>query len=270
MLIVVILFVIHVQHDTALAQSVAVPQAALLEIQPDGSVMLVVEITAANSEAPMLVLPTGAIAQRDTTDILVNLIERYAVKLETSEVLQFNGVLDATAIPTLTPYARSKPVSGAISQDGSSLRLPVTPVGMSIRMAIRCTGCAADWYRPLLQQLPTYAPVVVIGAGVAHCPGLWRVQANTDVDTGAGRAGEVVTMLSVQNTSLIDRCTITDAKYAAVAAPIRVVTADGTQTLLRVVLCLVVVLLLSISSYYGALALTKRMHSAVGFRPEKR
>jgi hypothetical protein len=63
-------------------------------------------------------------------------------------------------------------------------------------------------------------------------------------------------------------CQTGSAQSAEVTAPVRVVIADGTQTLMRLVLCLVGVLLLSVASFYGALALTKRMHSAVGFRRE--
>jgi hypothetical protein len=77
-------------------------------------------------------------------------------------------------------------------------------------------------------------------------------------------------MMVVETPAGIARCTFGADQSAAIRTPVRTVTADGTQTLLRVVFCLVAVLFLSISSFYGALALTKRMQRAVDFRPDNR
>ncbi len=86
--------------------------AALLSVASDGSVLVVLELSVRDTAAVSLLLPAGAIARLDESDTLGRLIERYAVSLETSEILEFNGKLDATAIPTLTPYVRSPPAPG--------------------------------------------------------------------------------------------------------------------------------------------------------------
>lgn len=244
--------------------------AALLSVASDGSVLVVLELSVRDTTAVRLLLPAGAIARRDESDTLGRLIERYAVPLETSEMLEFNGKLDATAIPTLTPYVRSPLAPGRLTQSGATLTLPQAIDGSTVTIRVECTGCTDQWYVPLLQQLPAYAPVVVIGSGVATCAGLWRVQAQPDADIGSGYGPGVVTMMVVENIAGIAPCMIGTEQSAAIHAPVRTVTADGTQTLLRVVFCLVAVLFLSISSFYGALALTKRMHRAVDFRQDNR
>ena len=246
------------------------PSAALLSVASDGSVLVVLELAVRDTAAVTLLLPAGAIALLDESDTLGRLIERYAVPFETSEILEFNGKLDATAIPTLTPYVRSPPAPGKLTQSGSALTVPQAIDGSTYTIRVECAGCTDQWYVPLLQQLPVYAPVVVIGSGVATCAGLWRVQAQPDADIGTGYGPGVVTMMIVENTAAIAPCMIGTEQSAAIRAPVRTVTADGTQTLLRVVFCLVAVLFLSISSFYGALALTKRMHRAVDFRQDKR
>lgn len=246
------------------------PSAALLSVASDGSVAVVLELPARDTATVTMMLPAGAIARIDESDTLGRLIERYAVPLETTEILEFNGELDATPIPTLTPYMRSTPAAGTLTQAGTTLTLPIASAGSTVTIRVECVGCTDQWYVPLLHQLPVYAPVVVIGSGVATCAGLWRVQAQPDADIGAGYGARVVTLLIVENTASIAPCIISTEQSAALLTPVRTVTADGTQTLLRVVFCLVAVLFLSISSFYGAVALTKRMQRAVDFRQDNR
>ena len=261
---------IRTTHAVDALSGAAQPSAAVLSVASDGSVVVVLELSVRDTAAVTLLLPVGAIARIDESDTLGRLIERYAVPLETSEILEFNGQLDATAIPTLTPYVRSTPGAGNLTQSGTMLTLPQARDGTTVTIRVECVGCTDQWYVPLLHQLPVYAPVVVIGSGVATCAGLWRVQAQPDADIGAGYGSRVVTMMIVENTAGIAPCVIGTEQSAALRPPVRTVTADGTQTLLRVVFCLVAVLFLSISSFYGALALTKRMHRAVDFRQDNR
>jgi hypothetical protein len=257
-------------HAADVSAATAQPSAALLSVASDGAAVVVLEFPADDRGAVTIFLPPGAVARLDASDTIGRLIERYAVPLETNEILEFNGELDATAIPTLTPYVRSTPVAGVLTQIGAAVTLPTTPIGATGTIRIECVGCAGEWYVPLLQQLPVYAPVVAVGQGVATCAGLWRVQAQPDADIGSGFPTGVVTMMVVETPAGIARCTFGADQSAAIRTPVRTVTADGTQTLLRVVFCLVAVLFLSISSFYGALALTKRMQRAVDFRPDNR
>jgi hypothetical protein len=254
--------------DHAQAADLVAPHAALVDINPDGTVTLLLELHGAVDAPTVLMLPAGASARRDDSTVLGRLLERYLVPLETTEVLEFNGVLDATQIPTLTPYLRATPASGTVNQDGARVDLPAVPPEAVYKLFVECPQCPPGWYVTVLAQLPQYAPVVVLGDGVAECVGMWRVRATRDADIGAGIPARVVSLLSIQDVGAAGMCRTGSAQSAEVTAPVRVVIADGTQTLMRLVLCLVGVLLLSVASFYGALALTKRMHSAVGFRRE--
>jgi hypothetical protein len=250
------------------AATVVTPHAALVDIHPNGEVTLMIELHGAAEVQTILTLPAGASAQPVDSDQMGRLLERYVVPFETSEILEFNGVLDATQIPTMTPYLRATPAAGTVNQVGTLVNLPAVSSGAVYTLAVVCPQCANAWYVAVLAQLPQYAPVIILGNGVADCVGMWRVRAARDGDLGAGMPTRVVSLLTIKDAGMVGGCATSAAQSADVAVPVRIVTADGTQTLLRLVLCLVGVLLLSVASFYGALALTKRMHSAVGFRRE--
>jgi hypothetical protein len=60
--------------------------------------------------------------------------------------------------------------------------------------------------------------------------------------------------------------TVTEIKQA----PERFREVDGRTQLLRITLCLVGVLLCSLAGFYLAVAVMRRMHAAVGYRPDDR
>lgn len=252
------------------ATPLVTPHAAMLDIGAHGDVSMTVEVFGAVDQTSQLRLPSGVQATQEPSSQMSTLLTALVVPYETSEVLEFNGVLDPTQIPTLTPYRQSSPATASIAQNGTEIALQSAPTDTVYTVKLTCPWCAPEWYVAVLAQLPIHAPVLVLGNGVAACDGLWRVRAQSTQEFDNSAPARVVTLLTVQTASEIGRCTTTSAQTAEVTAPVRTVTVDGTQTLMRLVFCLVVVLLLSVGSFYGAIALTKRMHSAVGFRREDR
>ncbi|MFM2308089.1 MAG: hypothetical protein RLY87_209 [Chloroflexota bacterium] len=246
------------------------PHAAMLHIAADGVATMTLEVPGLTEDAARLQFPNGVQVERVASPTLSVLLAALVVPYETSEVLEFNGVLDPTQIPTLTPYTRVTPAAGAVTQSGTDVALEPVATNAVYTLKLTCPGCANEWYTAVLALLPIHTPVLVLGNGVADCGGLWRVRAQSPLGIDGTVTVPVVTLLTVQNTAEIGKCTISDGQSAPLTPPVRLVTVDGTQTLLRLVFCLVVVLLLSVGSFYGAVALTKRMHSAVGFRREDR
>ena len=269
LLCVVLSLSMHSIPSVWAAQTVT-PRVAMLDFGSDGAVTVTIEVGGTEEPNAAVILPDGTIVRRDESGRMGSLLEQLVVPYETSEVLEFRGVLDATQVPTLTPYRRVTPASGNVVQRGTTLELQPASKDSAFMLSITCPQCAAGWYSTVLSQLPAYAPVLVLADGVADCTGLWRVRADRTQAIDATLPARVVTLLTVQDAAAVDVCQIGTAQTAAITAPVRVVIADGTQTLLRVVVCLVGVLLLSVASFYGALALTKRMHSAVGFRRDDR
>lgn len=252
-------------QGTSAAGTVATPFAALLTYPTQGQP--VVSLVFHPGAAPQAIaLPAGvsAVTQPDAAMLLADALTQYPFDVTDSAVLRFDGNLEPTAIPTITPVRYDGVAAQPLDAAGAALVVPAGDRTATVVLSVACAGaCASDWYAPLLARLPAHAPVVVIAAQTAACAGLWQVRA-------AAQTNQVVTILTTMPDRAVGACSFSAVLPAAVTPPTRVVTADGTITLLRVVFCLVAVLLLSVSSFYGALALTKRMHAAVGFRPEER
>lgn len=242
--------------------AVAVPVAALLEYDA-ASPVLTLAYAAGAAPSP-LGLPTGVtvVDRPDAGALLADWLVRVPVLVTDQEVLRFAGNLEPTAIPTLTPVTIGTTAAVPAGADA----LPAVADDLQQVVSLACTGqCRADWYRTMLAALPAYAPIVVVADQAVACAGMWTVSTSTAASDGA-----TVTILTTVPGQLPGACSTGAPLTTAVSAPVRTVEIDGTVTLLRIVFCLVAVLFLSIGSFYGALALTKRMHAAVGFRKDDR
>lgn len=245
----------------------AQPRSALLDVTNPTETVL--SLAFAMTDVPQTFLVPAGVSVSDGTAaaaLFSQYATQYPLSVTDASLLRFGGNLEPTAIPTITPFALGALAAdaGSANPAGAQITLPAGAAGAHVVWSFRCAvTCAADWYVGLLRRLPAYAPVYAIGQAALTCPGLATVQA-------VQAPQHVVTVLSTLEQPPLGVCQALPALPTAVTPPVRTITVDGTMTLLRLVFCLIAVLLLSIGSFYGALALTKRMHAAVGFRPEDR
>ncbi|MFM7678772.1 MAG: hypothetical protein ACKO83_07965, partial [Roseiflexaceae bacterium] len=136
---------------------------------------------------------------------------------------------------------------------------------------LTCAQCAPTWPTDILAMLPPYAPIVVYAPGAAQLSGaalihILPVTSSSNVPA----LGDVVHLFErLPDQQLASPTWRAGTVSAATFPPKRMVEVDGRMTLLRVVLCLVAVLLSSIASFYLCMAVLRRMHAAVGYKPEQ-
>jgi hypothetical protein len=127
------------------------------------------------------------------------------------------------------------------------------------------------WPTDFLNMLPPYAPIVVYAPGAVQLSGAALIQILPVTSKSSVPAlGDVVHLFErLPDAQLASPTWRTGTVSAATYPPKRMVEVDGRMTLLRVVLCLVAVLFSSIASFYLSMAVLRRMHAAVGYKPEQ-
>ena len=252
------------------AQSPAVqPQAALVVIAPDDSRSLVIDVGDARTEREQLVLPPAVHAGAVPDSPLPRIVAELMLPSTPARYLLFNGEATATPAPTQTPYV-PRPVAQYTLQD--SILLTTNDAAPGARFVqLTCAQCAPTWTTDILNTLPAYAPIVVYAPGAVQLSGAALIHVlPVTSNSGVPALGDVVHLFErLPNQQLASPTWRAGTVSAATFPPKRMVEVDGRMTLLRVVLCLVAVLFSSIASFYMSMAVLRRMHAAVGYKPEQ-
>ena len=266
-------------RSQAAAQSI-VPQSMLVIVeQTDQGVdyRVHVDLGEAVDMAQTWQVPIGAQVQSIDDSPLPDAVSALMVPSKNRRLLRFDGKPTAVPAPTLTPYVRrdmgvntGREVAVTVANQLVTIAPSNPPYTQHRFVQVTCATCDAAWLLALVRQLPVHAPVVVIADGVVTWSGMWRVQALPVAETAVPALGEVVTLFERTADDVDVLPTVARGTRAAVQPPERFVEADGRTQLLRLTVCLVGVLLCSLAGFYLAVAVMRRMHAAVGYRPEDR
>jgi hypothetical protein len=184
-----------------------------------------------------------------------------------------NGSLTATPAATATAYVPNPVMPFVLGEhvDGHIVINNPADVGGSHRFVqLTCVNCASGWELAVLNQLPTYAPIVVYANGRVEMSGAWLIRVQPVSDTNLPALATVAHLFERLPNSPITAITWRNgATRAESFPPERFVEVDGRQKMGRVLVCLVGVLFCSLASFYIGVAVMKRMHAAVGYRPEQ-
>ena len=150
-------------------------------------------------------------------------------------------------------------------------RVQTAPQDVGSRfVAVACATCPPRWEVALLNQLPAYAPMVIFAPGAVQLHGAWLIHIMPVSDAELPALGDVVHLFARLPDQRIEAPTWQSGRVVAATYPLeRRVEVDGRVTLIRIVFCLVAVLFCSIASFYMAMAVMRRMHAAVGYKPEQ-
>lgn len=261
-------------HSQAAAQSV-VPRAMLVIVEPTTqgvNYRVHVDLGEAVDVAQTWQVPAGAQVQMIDDSPLPDVVSDLMVPSKTRRLLRFDGKPTAAPAPTLTPYVRGTtgPAPVVEFSNQTVVIAPVDRLNTQHRFAeVTCATCDATWILALVNQLPMYAPIVVFADGVVDWPDLWRIQALPVAETTVPALGSVVTLFE-RTADVSALPTVALGMRVSAQPPERFVEADGRTQLLRFTVCLVGVLLCSLAGFYLAVAVMRRMHAAVGYRPEDR
>jgi hypothetical protein len=267
-ILVVVLFVsIIVDGAPATAQSneSASPVAALVFVTDDSRVTVHIDLGDA-----------GAMMQQWEVASEVTLRTLPDSPLPTLvRALQLNGEPTPQPVPTLTPYVRRESVPFMIGERTTDSAAVVIPADVSSSghrfVELTCATCASGWEQLILAQLPDRAPIVVVAPTVAQIDGAWRIKAQPVNMSGelADDAEARATLFVRQKDRPVGGVELTEMRQIADTPFVQFNYVDGRPRLLRVVLCLVVVLFMSVSSFYLSIAVMRRMHAAVGYNPNE-
>lgn len=246
----------------------AVPRAAMVLIASDNNRQIVLDVGDAQGAVETLVLPAQVQAEVLTNSPLPTIVQQLMVPTTTQNFLLFKGEPTATPAPTMTPYVPRARADVRILP-GNQLETDMHHPGARF-VSLTCTKCAPDWELSVLNQLPDYAPIVVYAPGRVQLPGAWLIHIKSVPGSSLPTFGNVVHLferLPDQELSALSWRSgrVNDATYP----PERLIQVDGRMTLMRIAFCMVAVLFCSIASFYLALAVMRRMHAAVGYKPEQ-
>ncbi len=250
------------------AAGTAQPQAAMLIIASDDTRQLIIDVGDARADRETLNLPAVVRARPLSESPLPALVQQFMVPTVTQKYLLLKGEPTATPAPTATPYLPRQTASFRI-QAPNTLDTPAGQAGARF-VELTCPQCPPAWESSILAQLPAYAPIIVYAPGAVTLPGAWLIHIQP-VDTPAlPPLGRVVHLFERLPDEALAQATWRAGDVAPATYPARrMLQVDGRMTLLRIVFCLVAVLFSSIASFYLSMAVLRRMHAAVGYKPEK-
>lgn len=256
-----------------MAASPITPVAALVFVDETGVMVLHVDLGDARSMHETWRAPAPLrLRALDASPLpgLVQSLQRPAVR---DEYLLLNGEPTPQPQPTSTPYVPRSAIPfmlGDVNADAVDVHIPADSSSTGHRFVeVTCVECPSDWAQQVLSQLPDAAPIVVVAPFVAQMDGAWRISA-TAVTT-EGRIDQMAdaraTLFERLASQPIGNVEMTAQREMRDSPRVEYDYIDGRSRLLRVVICLVAVLFLSVSSFYLSIAVMRRMHAAVGYNP---
>lgn len=255
-------------------ESVA-PVAALVFVADDASITIHVDLGDAGALMQQWQISSEVSLRTLSDSPLPILVDALQLPVRTKDYLLLNGEPTPQPMPTVTPYARRESMPFMLTERTADTATVVIPADISSRghrfVELTCVTCAPGWEQVVLAQLPDQAPIVVVAPFVAQIDGAWRIKAQPVRMNGelSDDAEARATLFVRQNDRPVSGVTLTDMRQIA-DTPIEQFTyVDGRSRLLRVVLCLVAVLFMSVSSFYLSIAVMRRMHAAVGYNPNE-
>ncbi|NBU63262.1 MAG: hypothetical protein EBS29_01930 [Chloroflexia bacterium] len=257
----------------AATEPVVNPQAALIVIDASDVRMVVVDLGMARSTREAWELPLTVQATALESSPLPRIVQQLLVPTNNRNLLIFSGAATATPAPTATAYVTSpvRPFTLGAHVDGHIvINNPADAGGQHRFVQLSCVQCASGWELTILNQLPTYAPIVVYANGRAELAGAWLIRVQPIKGTDLPALATVAHLYERLPDSPLTGLTWRKGAVRAEAfPPERFVEVDGRQQMGRVLVCLVGVLFCSLASFYIGVAVMKRMHAAVGYRPEQ-
>lgn len=277
-MVAVVMFVSMIFYGvrvTAQSNSSATPVAALVFVADDASVTVHVDLGDAGAMVQQWAV-MSAVTMRTLADSpLPTLVDALQLPMQSKDYLLLNGEPTPQPVPTLTPYALRQSVPFMITERTADTATVVIPADISSSghrfVELTCMTCTPGWEQVVLAQLPDLAPIVVIAPSVAQIDGAWRVKAQPVRMSGelADDAEARATLFVRQKDRPVSSVILTDMRQIAEMPFEQFNYVDGRPRLLRVVICLVAVLFMSVSSFYLSIAVMRRMHAAVGYNPNE-
>lgn len=250
------------------APQVITPHAAMLVIAADDTRRLTLDLGDARASEETLDIPAGAVLTPRTESPLPAIVAQLMVPATTQNYLLFKGEPTATPAPTQTPYV-PRVVAQITVQPPNRIQTTLAAAGARF-VDVSCDTCQSGWEQALLNQLPAHAPIVIYAPGAVQMNGAWLIHVTPVTGTDMPALGDVVQLFARLPDQQIEAPTWRSGRVvAATYPPERRVEVDGRATLARIVFCLVAVLFCSLASFYMALAVMRRMHAAVGYKPEQ-
>jgi hypothetical protein len=250
-----------------------VPHAALVVIGADDTRTLVVDLGMATSFRETWELPLTVQATVLDSSPLPLVVQQLMVPTNNRNLLIFNGAATATPAPTATAYVPNPVVPFMLGEHVDNrivINNPADVGGYHRFVQLTCANCAPGWELIVLNQLPSYAPIVVYANGRVEMAGAWLIHVQPVSGTNLPALATVVHLFERLPNSPITAITWRNGTTRAESfPPERFVEVDGRQKLGRVLVCLMGVLFCSLASFYIGVAVMKRMHAAVGYRPEQ-
>jgi len=255
------------------AASVITPVAALVFVDESGAMVIHVDLGDAQSMQETWNAPAPLRVRALDTSPLPGLVEALQRPEVRDDYLLFNGEPTPQPLPTRTPYTQRTAIPfmlGEANGDTVYVRIPADSSSTGHRFVeVTCAECPSDWTQRMLSQLPDMAPIVVVAPFVAQIEGAWRISAmavTTDgrIDVAASARATLFERLASQPVGVVE---LTSQREVRDSPRVVYDYIDGRSRLLRVVICLVAVLFLSVSSFYLSIAVMRRMHAAVGYNP---
>jgi hypothetical protein len=250
-----------------------VPQAALVVIGADDTRTLVVDLGMATSFRETWELPLTVQATVIDSSPLPLVVQLLMLPINNRNLLIFSGAATATPAATATAYVPNPVMPFMLGEHVDNrivINNPADVGGHHRFVQLTCTNCALGWELTVLNQLPIYAPMVVYANGRVEMPGAWLIRVQPVSDTNLPALATVAHLFERLPNSPITALTWRNGATRAEAfPPERFIEVDGRQKLGRVLVCLMGVLFCSLASFYIGVAVMKRMHAAVGYRPEQ-
>lgn len=251
------------------------PVAALVFVDDDTRVTMHVDLGDAGAMMQQWEV-TSAVTLRTLPDSpLPTLVDALRLPVRSKDYLLLNGEPTPQPLPTLTPYVRRESVPFMLTERTADTAIVVIPADINSSghrfVELTCATCEPGWEQLVLAQLPDSAPIVVVAPFVTQIDGAWRIKAQPVRMNGelADDADARATLFVRQKDRPVGGVLLTDMRQVADTPLEQFNYVDGRSRLLRVVLCLVAVLFMSVSSFYLSIAVMRRMHAAVGYNPNE-
>lgn len=255
------------------AASEASPVAVLVFIAEDGQMVIHADLGGVTAYEEQWSVPAQVQIREIPDSPLPTLVEALMIPHASQDYLLFNGAPTPRPLPTLTPYTQQSSVPYMLTNRMDDTVTVVAPADISGTghrfVELTCAACVSGWEQSVLAQLPDAAPIVVVAPYVTELDGAWRTKALATTYAGAldPTADARATLFVRQANTAISAIRLTTLQQITDAPPVRYRYIDGRRRLLTVTLCLVGVLFMSVTSFYLSIAVMRRMHAAVGYKP---
>lgn len=275
-IVVMLMNVVYVDAPVAAQSNESVtPVAALVFVADDARVTMHVDLGDAGAMMQQWEVSSAVTLRALPDSPLPTLVDALRLPVRSKDYLLLNGEPTPQPVPTLTPYVRRERVPFMLAERTADTAAVVIPADVSSSghrfVELTCVTCDPGWEQLVLAQLPDSAPIVVVAPFVAQIDGAWCIKAQPARMNGelADDADARATLFVRQKDRPVGGVQLTDMRQVADTPLEQFNYVDGRPRLLRVVLCLVAVLFMSVSSFYLSIAVMRRMHAAVGYNPNE-